>query len=156
MALTKIPPEMTTGAMQTWTTATRPASPVAGQFGFNSTINDVEFYNGSSWSPIVYTYPIDYLVVAGGGGGSTFNGGTPGSGGAGGGGAGATTSSTGGNGSANTGGGGGGAMLSGGSGGSGIVVIRYPGTQKASGGNSIYSTGGYTYHVFTTSGTLTA
>lgn len=41
----------------------------------------------------------------------------------------------------------------GGTGGSGIVVVRYPGSQKATGG-SVSSSGGYTYHEFTSSGTL--
>jgi hypothetical protein len=33
-----------------WTTATRPASPVAGQAGFNTTIGAMETYTGSAWS----------------------------------------------------------------------------------------------------------
>lgn len=33
-----------------WTTATRPLSPVAGQLGYNSTLNILECYNGSSWA----------------------------------------------------------------------------------------------------------
>ena len=41
----------------------------------------------------------------------------------------------------------------GGTGGSGVVIIRYAGGQRGSGGNSIYSSGGYTYHKFTSSGT---
>ena len=32
-----------------WTTATRPASPAAGQVGFNSTTNTLECYSGSAW-----------------------------------------------------------------------------------------------------------
>lgn len=106
----------------------------------------------------------------GGGGGATFNAGTgtSGSGGSGGGGAGGTanTAGTGGNGvngTANTGGGGGGAAGQwgnpttslGGNGGSGIVVVRYPGAQRGTGG-TITSSGGYTYHTFTTSGTFIA
>ena len=64
------------------------------------------------------------------------------------------------NGTPNTGGGGGGAIISGGSGvsgvgGSGVVIVRYPGPQKATGGNTITSTGGYTIHTFTSSGTFT-
>lgn len=61
----------------------------------------------------------------------------------------------------NTGGGGGaggstdGAAHGGGAGGSGIVVIRYPGPPKASGGNSITTLGGFTIHTFTSSGTFT-
>ena len=43
----------------------------------------------------------------------------------------------------------------GGNGGSGIVVIRYPGTQRGTGGTANTS-GGYTTHTFTSSGTYTA
>ena len=32
-----------------WTTATRPASPVAGQVGYNTTTGQLENYNGSAW-----------------------------------------------------------------------------------------------------------
>ncbi len=59
------------------------------------------------------------------------------------------------NGAANTGGGGG--NFGTGSqplGGSGICIIRYPGSQAATGG-TIATTGGYTYHKFTSSGTFT-
>lgn len=63
------------------------------------------------------------------------------------------------NGTANRGNGGTGAEAgsgrSGGNGGSGIVIIRYPGSQKGTGG-TVTSSGGYTYHTFTTSGTYTA
>jgi hypothetical protein len=41
-----------------------------------------------------------------------------------------------------------------GSGGSGSVRLRYAGGQVLSGGNSIYGSGGFTYHVFTAGGTL--
>jgi len=41
-------------------------------------------------------------------------------------------------------------------GGSGVVIIRYAGSQRGSGGNTIYTSGGYTYHIFSTSGTFTA
>lgn len=37
------------GFFPIWTTATRPASPVAGQVGFNSTLGSHESYNGTSW-----------------------------------------------------------------------------------------------------------
>jgi hypothetical protein len=43
----------------------------------------------------------------------------------------------------------------GGNGGSGVVIVRYLGSQRASGG-TIVTTGGYTYHTFTSSGTFTA
>ena len=60
-------------------------------------------------------------------------------------------------GSPNTGGGGGGHLynnLGGGAGGSGIVIVRYPGPQKAIGG-TVTSVGGDTIHTFTTSGNFT-
>ena len=38
--------------MQTWTTTSRPASPVIGQTGFNTTYNGQEVYNGSAWTLI--------------------------------------------------------------------------------------------------------
>jgi hypothetical protein len=65
---------------------------------------------------------------------------------------------TGGNGSTNSGGGGGGGINGGnfgGNGGSGIVIIRYPGCQRGSGG-IICSYCGTTIHVFTSSGTFVA
>ena len=64
------------------------------------------------------------------------------------------------NGAPNTGGGGGGAYgtTSGyecGTGGSGVVIVRYPGPQKAQGGNVIEQIGGYTIHTFTSGGSFT-
>jgi hypothetical protein len=61
-------------------------------------------------------------------------------------------------GQANTGGGGGGQPAYnrlGGNGGSGVVIIKYKGPQKATGGDSIITRRGYTIHVFTSSGTFT-
>jgi hypothetical protein len=62
-------------------------------------------------------------------------------------------------GAANTGAGGGGAGAGydqgGQNGGSGIVIIRYPGAQRGTGG-TVTTTGGYTYHRFFSSGTFTA
>jgi hypothetical protein len=64
-------------------------------------------------------------------------------------------------GTANTGGGGGGfhdpygTSVLGANGGSGIVIIRYAGAQRGTGG-TVVSSGGFTYHTFTTSGTYTA
>jgi hypothetical protein len=66
----------------------------------------------------------------------------------------------------NTGGGGGGAAytyvgfggndnIPGTNGASGIVIIRYAGAQRGTGG-TVTSAGGYTYHTFTSSGTFTA
>ena len=58
-----------------WTTAARPASPAAGQMGYNSTLGVFEYYNGSAWYSVTSsstgtsTYTIQYLLVAGGGGG---------------------------------------------------------------------------------------
>jgi hypothetical protein len=40
-----------------------------------------------------------------------------------------------------------------GSGGSGIVIVRYLGAQRATGG-TVTSSGGYSIHTFTTSGTF--
>jgi hypothetical protein len=42
-----------------------------------------------------------------------------------------------------------------GNGGSGIVILRYIGSQRGTGG-TITSAGGYTIHTFTTSGTYIA
>ena len=53
------------------------------------------------------------------------------------------------NGTANTGNGAGGNAT----GGSGIVIVRYTGAQKGTGG-TITSSGGYTYHTFTANGNL--
>lgn len=71
----------------------------------------------------------------------------------------ATINGTGGAGGTNTGGGGGAARTtvsnqSGGAGGSGIVVVRYPGATKATGG-TITSVNGFTIHTFTGNGTFT-
>jgi hypothetical protein len=92
----------------------------------------------------------------GGGGGSGENPSYSGQGGLGGGGAGATTdTNNGSDGLANTGGGGGGTRNgNSGAGGSGIVIIRYRGPQRASGG-TVTTTNGWTIHTFTASGTFT-
>ena len=120
-----------------------------------------------------------YFGGGGGGAGYSINGGSGGIGGGGGGavgttfgGAGLNNGSAGGGGSpnsqtntpggdagANTGGGGGGgshynANNRGGNGGSGIVIVRYSGPQKATGG-TISTVAGYTIHTFTSSGTFT-
>jgi hypothetical protein len=90
---------------------------------------------------------------AGGGGGGAFPG-SAASGGLGGGGNGSGTYGS--NGSANTGGGAGGSGngYGGSDGGSGIVIIRYPGPQIATGG-TITSFGGDTIHTFTATGSST-
>ncbi len=99
---------------------------------------------------------------AGGGGGSASYGGSGGAGGSGGGGAGGVgaANNAGTSGTSNTGSGGGGgnyntAFAAGGAGGSGIVIIRYAGAQRGTGG-TVTSAGGYTIHTFTSSGTYTA
>lgn len=97
------------------------------------------------------------LFYAGGGGGGRTTVATPG--GNGGGGDGGDGSTSGGAGANGRGGGGGGSRGSGtlpfgGTGGSGTVIIRYPGSQRATGG-AVTSSGGYTYHTFTSSGTFT-
>lgn len=66
----------------------------------------------------------------------------------------------GGDGGTYTGGGGGGgshynATNQGGNGGKGIVIVKYPGAQKATGGDAILSQGGGTIHVFLNNGTFT-
>ena len=107
------------------------------------------------------------VTYAGGGGGGVIAAGfspgmTGGAAGAGGGGKGGDsltsgTQTNGTAGTANTGGGGGGSgyQRDGGAGGSGIVIVRYVGAQKGTGG-TVTSSGGYTIHTFTSSGTYTA
>ena len=95
---------------------------------------------------------------AGGGGGGAYTG-TGGAGGSGGGGAGANSNGAATDGTSNSGGGGGGSngyvVATGANGGSGVVIIRYDGSQRGTGG-TVTSSGGYTYHTFTSSGTYTA
>jgi hypothetical protein len=96
--------------------------------------------------------------IAGGGAAGTYNT-TPGAGGFGGGGAGGNTNVVGVNGSDNTGGGGGGGgnSANGGSGGSGVAIIRVSDAVTASsttGSPAVYTTGGYRYYKFTSSGTI--
>jgi hypothetical protein len=96
---------------------------------------------------------VTYGGGGGGGGHLTALGGAGGAGGGGAGGSGvggvAATANTGG------GGGGGGVSLNGGAGGSGIVIISYLGSQRGTGG-TVTSSGGYTIHTFTSSGTYNA
>lgn len=132
-----------------------------GGIGFVSAINGTSYYWGGGGGGSGWGNTGGNGGAGGGGGGSVAGGNTPGSGdgnglNAGGGGA-AGTNSNGGNAGANTGGGGGGgthAYSVGGNGGSGVVIIRYYGSQKATGG-TITSSGGYTIHTFTSSGTFT-
>ena len=97
------------------------------------------------------------VTRAGGGGANGQS--TGGTGGAGGGGNGGSNTTPGTAATVNTGsgGGGGGATAAGlgGAGGSGIVIISYFGSQRATGG-TVTSSGGYTIHTFTSSGTFTA
>jgi len=100
----------------------------------------------------------DGWFAGGGGAGGEQGGSTDGTGGKGGGGDGHATAAD--DGQANTGGGGGSNRSSttglvAGNGGSGVVIIRYKGSQKASGGDSIFNYRGFTVHVFTSSGTFT-
>jgi hypothetical protein len=91
-------------------------------------------------------------LYAGGGGGDSYNPNIAGVGGLGGGGNGNGSSGV-----AGTGGGGGSAgslVNPGGTGGSGIVIVRYPGPQRATGG-TVTSVNGDTVHTFTASGTFT-
>jgi hypothetical protein len=92
---------------------------------------------GSTW--------LDGVTYAGGGGGAGSNNGAQAGGSGGGGGFNSA-------GTANRGGGGGGNTQAGGS---GIVIIRYAGAQRGTGG-TVTSAGGYTYHTFTSSGTFTS
>jgi len=95
--------------------------------------------------------------IAGGGGAGAFNNNAGGAGGAGGGGAAGGASGT--DGVDFTGSGGGGTDQNGsdpGNGGSGLVVIRYAGGARATGGDFRVASGGYTYHVFKSSANFNA
>lgn len=99
-----------------------------------------------------------YYGGGGGGASSYANGGTGAAGGLGGGGTGASVNSgavsT--SGQPNTGGGAGSNVngMAGASGGSGIAIVRYSGIQRGTGG-VVTTSGGYTVHTFTTSGSFT-
>lgn len=107
-----------------------------------------------------YTFIITGGAYAGGGGGGGYSVGGTATGNAG---AGGTTNNNGFAASANSAGGGGGSAAgtsggqdrTGGNGGSGIVIIAYLGSQRGTGG-TVSSSGGYTIHTFTSSGTYTA
>jgi hypothetical protein len=63
-------------ALPSGTTAQRPGSPTAGMQRWNTTLEAMEYYNGTSWSQqFVAQYVADYLVVAGGGAGGNYGGG---------------------------------------------------------------------------------
>jgi hypothetical protein len=107
----------------------------------------------TTWSTATSTGDSGYY--AGGGGGAINGNYGQGIGGTGGGGNGKTSTTTNEAGAANTGGGGGGGSSPYiGNGGSGIIIIRYSGSQKGTGG-TVTSSGGYTYHTFTSTGTYT-
>lgn len=142
--------------------------PGDGGDGYLSSISGTPLYYGGGGGGGSY-YPADFGSgragnggLGGGGGGGAFTNGAPGQGGKGGINLGETPTlnmgaagqGIGGAGGANTGGGGGGCGHSdrGGNGGSGIVIIRYPGPQRATGG-TVTSSGGYTIHTFTNVGT---
>jgi hypothetical protein len=124
--------------------------------------------NGASWragnggagrSSSISGASVTYAGGGGGGSHTPFTFGLGGLGGGGNGGLGNNPSPTGDGtiGQANTGGGGGGGGAldaAGGAGGTGIVIVRYPGPQKAIGG-TITSNNGYTIHTFITSGNFT-
>lgn len=123
----------------------------AGSIGANAVSTSIAGAGGKGLELNIIGTSVYYS--GGGGGGTQAVGGTGGTGGLGGGGAGGGTI-TGTAGTANTGGGGGGGYAYGGMGGSGIVIIRYEGNQKATGG-TITSSEGDTIHTFTSSGTFT-
>jgi hypothetical protein len=113
----------------------------------------------STWSAATGT-GVGGQYAGGGGGGSGGGGQSILNGGGGGATAGATSGNDTSNATANTGSGSGAAGTGGapnttGSGGSGLCIVRYAGSQAGSGG-SIVTTGGYTYHTFTSNGTFTA
>ena len=119
---------------------------------------------GQGGNGLPFTISGSLVYYAGGGGGGGFSGLLPGPGGIGGGGVGARQTgspSPGGAGTPGLGAGGGGGAANqgvasvGGAGGKGVVIVRYPGPQKASGGDTISTIGGYTIHTFNNSGTFT-
>jgi hypothetical protein len=58
------------------TTLQRPSAPVIGMQRFNTTLNAMEYWDGSLWSQqFIATYSVEYLVVAGGGAGGNYGGG---------------------------------------------------------------------------------
>jgi hypothetical protein len=135
-----------------------------GGIGVLNAILGVSYYWGGGGGGAAYSLSAGGNGGAGGGGGgavgtttggSGLNNGSPGGGGS----PNSQTNTPGGNGGANTGGGGGGGSHynftnKGGDGGSGIVIVKYPGLQKATGG-TITSVAGHTIHTFTAPGTFT-
>jgi hypothetical protein len=113
---------------------------------------------GSGGVGLQFTIGTNTPYYAGGGGGGGLQKAGNGGGGLGGGGSGGSAYGAAVAGTANTGGGGGGAGGYGDNsrgGGSGVCVIYYAGAQKGTGG-TVTSSGGFTVHTFTSSGTYTA
>jgi len=114
----------------------------------------------ATWATATSTGDSGYYGGGGGAGCRQYYG-QRGLGGDGGGGAGTQNTNVCVAGTANTGGGGGGGGKGtgtngdGAAGGSGLVIIRYAGVQRGTGG-TVVTTGGYTYHTFTSSGTYTS
>jgi len=140
----------------------------AGDVGVNGSANPHKCGDGGPGLGFYISGTFTYYSGGGGGGSHNSGGGccddssARGLGGIGGGGDGGTPGgrNSGTNGTANTGGGGGGGSTTtssggaGGNGGSGIVIVRYPGPQKAIGG-TVTSVNGYMIHTFTTTGSTT-
>jgi hypothetical protein len=123
--------------------------------GYNSVGGNGTSQNGGAGGTGIMWGGANY---AGGGGGGAYQG--IGGSASFGGGVGASHTGAPQNGITNSGGGGGGgngygASTGGGNGGSGVVIIRYLGPQRATGG-TVTSANGYTIHTFTSSGTFTA
>lgn len=97
----------------------------------------------------VNTYSGSSVTYAAGGNGGAYNSGSSSYGGT------NATSNTGNGGIGGAGSDSAGGWYTGGAGGSGVVIIRYLGLQRATGG-TVTSSNGYTIHTFTTSGTFTA
>jgi hypothetical protein len=125
----------------------------------NNILGTTYYWGGGGGGGAYYNGYAGNGGLGGGGGGSCSSGAgsTSGGGSALNSGSGAPINTNGGAAGANTGGGGGGGawqVTSGGAGGSGIVVIRYPGPQRATGG-TVTRVGNDTVHTFTTVGTST-
>lgn len=121
------------GAGQVGGSATSSSSLMAGGNGVSSSITGTATTRGGGGAPARQTPST--AGTAGTGGGGAAGGGA---------------------GTANTGGGGGcGRDSTSGAGGSGVVIIRYLGAQRGTGG-TVTSSGGYTIHTFTSSGTFIA
>ena len=129
----------------------------AGANGVSSAVGD-GFKGGAGGAGLNSNIDGTITQRSGGGGAGSDSVSQGGVGGAGGGGNGCVSGTAGNPGTANTGGGGGGGQGgsagAGAAGGSGVVIIRYLGSQAATGGN-VTNSGGYKIHTFTGSGTFT-